>query len=228
MEPPPYTPTFADIPSDVGMLFRRAFERGSEKGSRPTPSDWLHALQQLEQSTVECSADPGHQYWRGANRCVWCQLASNGGPEYYFGVAVGATVFAVDEAKLQEVTRQLNACRASDLEYKRDRFASPHPLEGEPLSEELNEQRSTTTILAGAIAVCLLMMPLGLIRGFIFVIGFLGAAALGTWLAVLHWLSPLHQEKQRRRMRLAGERSFAKSKTSGTASPVGITTTTTK
>jgi DNA-binding helix-hairpin-helix protein with protein kinase domain len=40
MSPPPYTPTFADIPPELGTLFRRAFERGSEAGSRPRPAEW--------------------------------------------------------------------------------------------------------------------------------------------------------------------------------------------
>ena len=38
MAPPPHTPTFADIPPDLGALFRRAFERGSETGAS-APAD---------------------------------------------------------------------------------------------------------------------------------------------------------------------------------------------
>ena len=121
MDPPPHTPTFDDIPPDVGMLFRRAFERGSETGTRPQPSEWLPALQQLEQNTVECPADAGHKYWRGATSCVWCRLATNGGPEYYFGVAGGIGSFAVDEARLTEILRRLAAVLI--VEFPVDRAA---------------------------------------------------------------------------------------------------------
>src|SRR5262249_51442167 len=107
MAPPPHKPTFADIPPELGNLFRRAFERGSDAGTRPRPAEWLTALQRLEQSIVECAVDPGHQYWRGTLSCVWCRLADHGGPEYYFGVAGGVGTFAVDEAKLNEILRRL-------------------------------------------------------------------------------------------------------------------------
>ena len=121
MAPPPHTPTFADIPPELCGLFRRSFERGSETGRRPRPAEWMGALQRLEQSMAQCSADPGHKYWHGAKSCVWCRLANRGGPEYYFGVVGGVGTFTVDEAKLQDVLRRLSAARQVDFTYSRDR-----------------------------------------------------------------------------------------------------------
>ncbi len=109
MAPPPNAPTFDDIPPDLGTLFRRAFERGSDRGTRPTAAEWASALERLEQSVVTCRADAGHEHWNGQRQCVWCRLARNGGPEYYFGVAGGGAAFAVDEAALQRVLRRLAA-----------------------------------------------------------------------------------------------------------------------
>lgn len=199
MAPPPHTPTFADLPQDVGLLFRRAFERGSEAGTRPQAAEWLPVLRQLEQNSVECAADPGHKYWRGANGCVWCRLATNGGPEYYYGVSGAAGIFEVDEAKLQEVLRRIAAAQPAEFRYDRDRFAPKTAPDPEPLPEGLEEHQSFAQILAIATGLCVLAMPLGLISGFLFVIAFLAAIVFGIWWAILYTFSPWQRELHRRR-----------------------------
>jgi DNA-binding helix-hairpin-helix protein with protein kinase domain len=199
MAPPPHTPTFADIPPELGTLFRRAFERGSETGTRPRPADWLSALQRLEQSIVECPADAGHKYWRGAKSCVWCRLAEHGGPEYYFGVAGGVGTFVVDEAKLQEVKRRLSDCELVEFPYDRRRFTPARAREAEPLPDGLSDHHSTAIVLGAVTGLCVLAMPLGLIHGGICVIAFLGALVFGIWLAIHFSLSPWHREYRRRR-----------------------------
>jgi DNA-binding helix-hairpin-helix protein with protein kinase domain len=199
MSPPPHTPTFADIPPELGTLFRRAFERGSETGIRPRPAEWLSTLQRLGQSIVECPVDAGHKYWRGAKSCVWCRLAEHGGPEYYFGVAGGVGTFAVDEAKLQEVKRRLRACELLEFPYDRQRFAPQRTREPEPLPDGLAEHRTTAISLGVAVGICVLAMPLGLIHGALCVIAFLVAVVFGIWLGVHISLSPWHREHRRRR-----------------------------
>ena len=200
MAPSPYTPTFADIPPDVGTLFRRAFERGSEAGTRPRPTEWLSGLKRLELTIVDCAADPGHKYWRGAQSCVWCRLAQHGGPEYYFGIGGGIGTFAADETKLQEVLRRLSLCGPAEFKYDRRRLTPAHPPEPEPLPEGLKEYRGVATVLGLAVGLCVLTMPLGLIHGAITVIGFLGALVFGIWLAFHIALSPWHREYRRRRL----------------------------
>jgi DNA-binding helix-hairpin-helix protein with protein kinase domain len=199
MSPPPHTPTFADIPPELGTLFRRAFERGSEGGTRPRPAEWVSALKRLEQAIIECPADEGHKYWRGARSCVWCRLAEHGGPEYYFGVAGGAGTFAVDEAKLQDVLRRLSACAQVDFPYQRRLFKPAHPPEAEPLPDGLDEHHSIAIVLGAAAGLCVLAMPFGLLHGAICAVGFLGALVFGIWLAIHISLSPWHREYRRRR-----------------------------
>jgi DNA-binding helix-hairpin-helix protein with protein kinase domain len=199
MSPPPYTPTFAEIPSELGTLFRRAFERGSEAGARPRPVEWHSTLKQLESALVECSADAGHKYWKGAKSCVWCRLGENGGPEYYFGVAAGVGTFAVDEARLQEVWRRLSACEMAVFNYDRRRFAPSRPPEPEPLPDGIDEHHSTAIILGVVTGLCVLGMPLGLIHGAICLVGFLGSLIFGIWLAIHISRSPWHREHWRRR-----------------------------
>jgi DNA-binding helix-hairpin-helix protein with protein kinase domain len=127
MEPPPHTPVFSDIPPDLGILFRRAFERGSDAGTRPKPAEWILRLKGLEQNLAECPADPGHKFWRGAGTCVWCRLANNGGPEYFFGVSGDVGAFSVDNTRLQEVLRRLSACSLIEFPTDRKTFLRPEP-----------------------------------------------------------------------------------------------------
>lgn len=199
MAPPPHTPTLADIPPKVGDLFRKAFERGSERGTRPHPTEWLHALDGLEREMAECPVDTGHTYWRGARSCVWCRLASGGGPEYYFGVGAGSETFAVDEARVQEVVRRLNACREVEFPYDRSLFASARPVEPEPLPEGAEDHPSVVVVLAVVLALCVLGIPLGLLHWAFSAGGLLGTLVFGAWLAVHYALSPWHREYRRRK-----------------------------
>lgn len=199
MAPPPHTPTFADIPPELGTLFRRAFERGSEAGTRPKPLEWLTALQRLERSLVECSADPGHKYWRGSQSCVWCRLAEKGGPEYYFGVAGDVGTFVVNDTKLKEVLQRLEASGPFDFPYDRRQFAPSRLPNPKPLPEGLEESRSTAIVLGAMVAICMLALPLGLIHRAICIFAFLSALVFGIWLAIYICVSPWHREYRRRR-----------------------------
>ena len=200
MAPAPHTPTFADINPELGVLFRRAFERGSEKDARPRPKEWISALQQLEKNTIVCPADPGHNYWRGAKSCVWCRLEGNGGPEYYFGVAVGIGTFEVDEVKLRDVIRRLRAAPLVEFEFDPDRFAPAQKVTAKPLPNGLDDYRQMITVVSITCAICVLAIPLGFIRGFIGVSAFIGAVFFGAWLAILRSQSPWHREYRRRKL----------------------------
>lgn len=199
MAPPPHVPTFADIPADLGVLLRRAFERGGEASGRPTAADWLGALGRLEQSLGECAADPGHTYWRGAGGCVWCRLEGRGAPPYYFGVAGVAAGFAIDETRLRAIARRLEELEPPAFPYDRDRFVPPRPPSPVPLPDDLDEHRAMSLVLWVAVAFCGLLTLLGLYRGFFAAIGLVGAAVFGGWLAVLRHNSPWHREFVRRR-----------------------------
>ena len=200
MDPPPHTPVFTDIPPEVGTLFRRSFERGSETGTRPRPAEWLTSLKQLEKVIVECVDDPGHKYWRGANSCVWCRLAEHGGPEYYFGVAGKTVSFSADEAKLHKVLRRLSASQLNEFQFDVNRFSPKSRPIANRLPKHLHEQRSIETVLRVFTGLCLFTIPFGLWHGFISIIGALGAIVFGGGLAIFRLQSSWHQEYRRRRI----------------------------
>ncbi|NBO91990.1 MAG: hypothetical protein EBV06_06710 [Planctomycetia bacterium] len=202
MSPPPHTPTFVDIPPDLGNLFRRAFERGSEKNTRPSPTEWLMSLKRLEQSLVVCAIDTGHTYWRGAHSCVWCRLGAHGGPEYYFGVAGDVATFAVDEVKLHEVLRRLRECGLFDFRLARHRFVPPQSPKATPLPQGAQESQSAIFILTVVICLCLFAVPFGIIHWAICLGGVLCASVFGIWLAIAFWTAPYYWEIRRRRVAL--------------------------
>jgi DNA-binding helix-hairpin-helix protein with protein kinase domain len=199
MAPPPHTPTFKDIPEELGALYRRAFERGSESGTRPRPAEWMAALSRLEQSLAGCAADSGHKFWKGLQSCVWCRLADHGGPEYFFGIDGGVGNFTVDDARLQEVVQRLKACTLADYPYERRRFTSSQHITPEPLPEGLDAHRNITAALGIAAGLNVLALPFALLHTAIGLVGGLGALVFGVWL-VLHLMqSPFRHEYLRRR-----------------------------
>ncbi len=199
MEPPPHTPTFADIPPQLGILFRRAFEKGSETGTRPTPSKWIAVLTELEKYTVECNRDPGHYYFKNSSSCCWCRIVEKGGPDYYFGVASGANAFEVNEQKLQELLSRLKNCPFTIFEYDANRYFPRTIPKPEPVPEGLDEHRTMTTVLKVVVGVSALMIPLGSMSKFFALIGILASVVFGIWLLFLIYSSPWRKEYDRRR-----------------------------
>ncbi|OWK36107.1 hypothetical protein [Fimbriiglobus ruber] len=200
MAPPPHTPALADVPPEIGTLFRRAFERGSEADARPRAAEWVPALQRLEQSAVECAADAGHKYWPGARGCVWCRLAATGGPEYYFGVADIGSTFVVDEDKLRAVQRRLAAVRMVDFPYERAAFFPATRPAAEPLPDNGNLPIATVTIYA-CLGLGVIAIPVGIFYGVLCFIGMLCLVLFGVALAAFFRYPPdLYERSCRQRV----------------------------
>lgn len=79
MQPPPSTVQMVDLSPKVRQNFELAFSPQCV-GSRPTPSQWISALEELEQSLRPCPNNKAHHYSRVAPECPWCRM------EQAFGV----------------------------------------------------------------------------------------------------------------------------------------------
>lgn len=79
MQPPPSTVQMADLTPKVRQNFELAFSPQG-LGSRPTPAQWISALEELEQSLRPCPNNKAHHYSRIASECPWCRM------EQAFGV----------------------------------------------------------------------------------------------------------------------------------------------
>lgn len=86
MEPPPNVPAISIASQPVTLLIERAFSRqGVRDGVRPTPREWIVALEGLEKQLKTCHVNASHHYLNGLDRCPWCHLEA----------ATGAVLFNV-------------------------------------------------------------------------------------------------------------------------------------
>jgi hypothetical protein len=93
---PPHALTMDDLSAGVAALFERAFGREAAAGGpRPTAAEWVEALGQLESMAVTCAANARHV--KVTERCPWCRIESEGGPEFFRFEATRASGKAPDE-----------------------------------------------------------------------------------------------------------------------------------
>jgi DNA-binding helix-hairpin-helix protein with protein kinase domain len=100
MDPPPHTVKPEAASGEIASLWEQAFGRNGVAGSgRPTASQWVSALSQLEKNFSQCSANPTHFYSRGPSSCPWCPIESIGvmlfGLPMLAGVGSGVDVSVV-------------------------------------------------------------------------------------------------------------------------------------
>lgn len=88
--PPPYTFPVAALPDEYTSKFERAFQLNL---SRPTAKEWVHTLDSLMRTIVQCRSDASHKFPQSLPRCPWCDIAGQGGPLFFVStdaVIVGA------------------------------------------------------------------------------------------------------------------------------------------
>jgi DNA-binding helix-hairpin-helix protein with protein kinase domain len=89
MAPPPHSLTLGSTSPALAALFERAFDdRSSQPDARPTPAEWITALEAFKAELRPCAAEPGHKYPGRLGRCVWCELSRQGAPNFFVSVAV--------------------------------------------------------------------------------------------------------------------------------------------
>ena len=81
---PPHALAVGAMPSGLPSLFERSFCSGSERHNcRPTPLEWVAALQSLAKSLAICRADKAHRYPSSLAACPWCAIHTQGGPNFF-------------------------------------------------------------------------------------------------------------------------------------------------
>jgi DNA-binding helix-hairpin-helix protein with protein kinase domain len=97
MAPPPASLPMDALTPQVRQLFEKAFLRGSEQGTRPSPSQWTDVLTDLEGKLRQCSFNAGHYYLGTLPACPWCEVEAKSGttlfPVVFVSGAGGADGF---------------------------------------------------------------------------------------------------------------------------------------
>lgn len=89
MEPPPHTLPFSALPRPVADLFERAFVPLMPGQRRPTPREWLPALERLNREFRSCGRNAMHKYPRFVVSLSVVRLGTGQRYSILRGVAVG-------------------------------------------------------------------------------------------------------------------------------------------
>ena len=85
MLPPPFVPLPGDFGNSIRATFEQAFAKVSELGTRrPSASDWVARLSELEKILTVCSSNRSHHYPKLSPHCPWCRIEKAvGRPLFY-------------------------------------------------------------------------------------------------------------------------------------------------
>ena len=108
MTPPPGTLKLGAFGPRIALLFELAFVAPSET-PRPTASQWIEALQNLERDLAACQNAAAHYHPQSAGRCCWCEHEQNTGMRV-FGRAL-AEAAALGTAKIVRLWDAITAVR---------------------------------------------------------------------------------------------------------------------
>jgi DNA-binding helix-hairpin-helix protein with protein kinase domain len=143
-EPPPFSLPLDEVTPHVVALFERAFGREAAAGGpRPTASEWVLALDALEERLVLCGDDPRHAHVRANGSCPWCRIENAGGPSFFF-LAPGTAPDAFD---LEETWKAIETVPSPG--------DAPFPCPAPPREMPKQQEKTATQRLKLAIRVVL-------------------------------------------------------------------------
>jgi DNA-binding helix-hairpin-helix protein with protein kinase domain len=94
MDPPPHVPALASMSPTIATLFERAFSRqATNRHARPSPADWIVALDTAGKQLARCKREPNHFYVSASPSCPWCAVESATGV-VLFNIAILPTTDA--------------------------------------------------------------------------------------------------------------------------------------
>jgi DNA-binding helix-hairpin-helix protein with protein kinase domain len=80
MKQPPNTLPLSALPHNLANLFERAFsQEGIKDGFRPTPKEWIIALEDLNNQLKRCNNNSNHVFHNSLQSCPWCAIEGNTG-----------------------------------------------------------------------------------------------------------------------------------------------------
>lgn len=83
MDRPPATAALETVGAAVSRLFIAAFSGTSSQAGRPSPREWLSALEGLKSDLIVCARSKSHQYAKHNSTCPWCAIESQSGARLF-------------------------------------------------------------------------------------------------------------------------------------------------
>jgi DNA-binding helix-hairpin-helix protein with protein kinase domain len=158
MKPPPNSITSRHIPGFVFNLFEKAFSPTSCKdGDRPTASEWEIALAKLEGALHQCKDDDAHYYWNLNQSCPWCEIANNGGPNFFLSLSSGQSIGPDLSFSLDEINRQISVIPNPLLTFRPPQQLPPLPVTSPRLPIAAADE---TRIILGILAIVFVLLGL--------------------------------------------------------------------
>lgn len=107
--PPPGALTLDLFPKNIANAFEYSF--GLNAHARPSASDWIGKLTNLEGSLNRCSTVKSHYYPRDAKACVWCSLANNSGFDMFPDISQVAPGISTNTRGTEQAIQEILAFR---------------------------------------------------------------------------------------------------------------------
>jgi DNA-binding helix-hairpin-helix protein with protein kinase domain len=80
MTPPPHSLPLKAVGDEVAGLFEIAF---GPTNKRPSPGEWLAALEKLQRDIVGCPKYSSHQFYKALPACPWCEIERSSGTDLF-------------------------------------------------------------------------------------------------------------------------------------------------
>jgi DNA-binding helix-hairpin-helix protein with protein kinase domain len=198
MKPPPNSVSASILTERTALLFERAFTEDSvTDGARPSPTEWVAALEELRGEIRTCGRASMHKFFGGLTDCPWCSIEQRSGI-FFFPQDTAKKDVAFSLAK---TWARIQAIRTPGPEPAEvitgQRFAfRPRPLP-EGLRRSMALRRMLLTGVVAGVAGSAALFP----AGFIFEL-ILGAVAFKA----VSGDAPYSRERESRRLHLATAR----------------------
>ncbi len=160
--PAKHTLSLRKFPADISKNFHKAFE---EESHRPTPKDWVIALDAMDKQLVQCNNFKVHYYPQTMQECPWCRFNAEEG-----------IVFFLDETHLTPVSnvtdidRFVNGYKPEKLAIKKlsENYAI-WSLTAAPIDKKFYNLKRKSWMVYGGIA--LVTIIASLLVGWLFILG---------------------------------------------------------
>lgn len=154
MRQPPGTLGLGAVPPDIAQLFERAFLEEGAQHARPSPIEWVAALDSFRDNLRSCNRNPSHTYYCSLGTCPLCDIESRVGSLLFLRPRQHST--QAPPINIEDVWRDIAPVLASTKPPDNASIQALLPPPSEAvLAFKLARDRAATLLLIGSVILCL-------------------------------------------------------------------------